>query len=167
MNLKNMSIGDFTKIAVFTALAAVLTMFPQVPTPIGGYVHFGDSIIYIASIILGPVPGAVVGAVGHALADILTGHAIFALPTFIIKGIMGFAIGRITYGKADFKHIAVAGVFALITVTFGYFIAEIPMYGVAAAAASFISSPVQWLMSIVATAVLLPVISKAFKHAVR
>ena len=87
----------FVRCGMLTALACVLTMVPQIPTGTGGYVHFGDSIIYVASAFLGPICGAVVGAVGHSLADILTGHIIFALPTFIIKGLMGFAIGKLLY----------------------------------------------------------------------
>ena len=78
----------FVRCGMLTALACVLTMVPQIPTGTGGYVHFGDSIIYVASAFLGPICGAVVGAVGHSLADILTGHIIFALPTFIIYSLV-------------------------------------------------------------------------------
>lgn len=156
-----MDIKKFTRIAMFAALACVLTIFPQVPTPTGGYVHFGDSVIYIASAFMGPIPGAIVGAVGHCLADIISGHPVYALPTFIIKGLMGLVIGKILYQRTGLRHLIKAGIAALFIVTFGYFIAEIPMYGVAVAATSFISSPVQWLMSLVATAVLVPILNKA------
>ncbi len=145
---------------MFAALAAVLTMFPQIPTPTGGYVHFGDSIIYIAAAFLGPVSGAVVGAVGHAMADILTGYMVFALPTFIIKGVMGFVIGKILYKKINVRHLIAAAVCSLLIVTLGYFIAEAPMFGVASALSVFISSPVQWLMSVIASALLMPLIVK-------
>lgn len=158
-----MNIKKFTQSALFTALAAVLTMFPHFITPTG-YVHFGDSIIYIAAALLGPISGTLVGAVGHSLADIISGYPIYALPTFIIKGIMGFVIGKILYNKRDTKHILLAGFVALFIVTIGYFVAEIPMYGLEAAMVSLISSPVQWLLSIVATAIFLPIINKALKH---
>ena len=101
-----------------------------------------------------------VGAVGHSLADILTGHIIFALPTFIIKGLMGFAIGKLLYKNFSKTRFIMSAVASLVIVTLGYFAAEIPMYGVSVAAISLISSPIQWLMSVVASAVIVPIINK-------
>lgn len=147
------------RIAMLTALAAVLTLFPQLRTPTGGYVHFGDSIIYLASIFMGPVPGAIVGAVGHSISDLISAP-VFVPATFIIKGLMGFLIGLIAYQKLDIKHLVFAGIVALLLVTGGYFIAESIMFGVPAALTVLVSSPVQWLMSVVASAVLIPVVSK-------
>lgn len=155
-----MDIRKFTRTAMFAALACVLTMLPQIPVPTGGYVHFGDSIIYIAAAFLGPVPAAIVGAVGHSLADILSGYAIFALPTFIIKGIVGFVAGKILYNKTDMRHIMLAGISALALIMSGYFITETIIYGVSVAMLSLISSPVQWLMSILATAAFVPLLAR-------
>lgn len=154
------NLKTFVRIAMLTALACVLTMFPQIPTGTGGYVHFGDSIIYLAAAFLGPIAGAIVGAVGHSLADLLSGYVIFAIATFIIKGIMGFVIGKILYKKFSVVRFIIAGIVSLAIVTLGYFVAEIPMFGAATAAAVFISSPVQWLMSVVASAVFIPVVNK-------
>lgn len=147
---------------MLTALAAVLTMFPQVPAGTG-YVHFGDSIIYLAALFMGPLPGAIVGAVGHGLADFLSGYAIYAIPTFCIKGLIGFTVGKIAFNRHDALHLSLAALDALIIVTLGYFIFEWPMYGIGSAAAVFISSPAQWLMSVAATAVLLPILKQIFK----
>ena len=151
---------SFIRASMLAALACVLTMFPQIPTPTGGYVHFGDCIIYLASALMGPLWGAAVGAVGHSVADIISGHAIFALPTFIIKGLAGFAAGKIMYGRLNKKNFVLSGIACLLIVTVGYFIAEIPMFGVEAAAVSFISSPVQWLMSMVASVIIIPAVNK-------
>lgn len=159
-----MSLRLFVRCALLVALSVVLTMFPKVPTPTGGYVHFGDSVIYLAAIFLGPLSGAIVGAVGHSLADLFSGYAIFCIPTFIIKGIMGYVIGKIAYRRVDRKHFLLAAICALIIVTFGYFFAEIGMFGFEAALLTFVSSPVQWLMSIVASAVLIPVFTQIDKH---
>ena len=121
---------------MLAALAMVLTMVPQIPTGTGGYVHFGDSVIYLAAMLLGPAGGAVVGAVGHSLADLLSGHAIFILPTFVIKGLMGFVIGKLIYPAENLnkRRFICAGLSALVIVTLGYFVAEIPLYGVQTAA---------------------------------
>lgn len=156
--MKNQNLKIFVRIAMLTALAAVLTLFPQIPTGTG-YVHFGDSVIYLAAIFFGPIPGAIVGAVGHALADLISGYPIYILPTFFIKGLIGLAVGMIAYKHRDALHYTLAAAAALVIVTLGYFVAEIPMYGLASAVHVFISSPVQWLMSIVVSAVLIPIFS--------
>ena len=122
-----MNTKQFVRVAMLTALACVLTIVPKVPIG-GGYVHFGDCIIYVAAMILGPIPGAIVGAIGHSLADFISGYPIFCIPTFIIKGIMGFAIGKIVYGHVDIKHFIIGGIVALVIVTGGYFAAEIPLH---------------------------------------
>lgn len=157
-----MEIKKFIRTAMLAALAMVLTMVPQIPTGTGGYVHFVDSVIYLAAMLLGPAGGAVVGAGGHSLADLLSGHAIFILPTFVIKGLMGFVIGKLIYPAENLnkRRFICAGLSALVIVTLGYFVAEIPLYGVQTAAVALVSSPVQWLMSVIASAVLLPIAQK-------
>lgn len=173
MEKKKMTTGQFVRIALLTALAAVLTMFPKFPTPTG-YVHFGDSVIYVASIFLGPIPGMIVGAIGHSLADIISGYPIYALPTFIIKGLMGWLIGKVAYQRIDVKHFVLAGLIALVDVTLGYFLAEWVMFvwlGLGGETATltavlfvFVSSPVQWGMSIAASAILIPAFRAVYKR---
>lgn len=163
MENKKITTRQFVRIALLTALAAVLTMFPHMPTPTGGYVHFGDSVIYIAAIFLGPVPGMIVGAFGHSIADAFTAP-IFIPATFIVKGIMGLLIGKIAYQKFDIKHFVLAGIVALIIVVFGYFFAEWIMFGLGGALTVFVSSPIQWGMSLVASAVLIPIFRIVYKR---
>ncbi len=163
MKNEKMTTRQFVRIALLSALAAVLTMFPHISTPTGGYVHFGDSVIYIAAIFWGPVPGMIVGAIGHSIADALTAP-IFIPATFIIKGIMGFLIGKIVYQKIDVKHFVFAGLIALLIVTFGYFFAEWIMFGLGGALTTFVSSPIQWGMSIVASAILIPIFRAVYQR---
>ena len=73
--------------AVFMALTCVATMVVQIPIPLG-YAHLGDSVILICAFFFGPVVGALAGGIGSAMADILTGFAVWAVPTLIIKTIM-------------------------------------------------------------------------------
>ena len=73
--------------AVFMALTCVATMVVQIPIPLG-YAHLGDSVILICAFFFGPVVGALAGGIGSAMADILTGFAVWAVPTIIIKTIM-------------------------------------------------------------------------------
>ncbi len=72
------------------ALIFVLTFAIKVPVPFTrGYIHLGDSMIFIAAILFGWRVGALAGGLGSALADVVGGYAFWAIPTFIIKGIMG------------------------------------------------------------------------------
>jgi len=74
--------------AVFAAAVAVTTTYIlHIPVPTGGYFHIGDALIYLAASLL-PLPYAMAaGAVGGALADLLTAP-MWALPTFVVKGVI-------------------------------------------------------------------------------
>jgi uncharacterized membrane protein len=124
-------------LALFCALVVVATIIIRLPIPAtGGYFNLGDTIIFIASILLGPVPGMIVGGVGSALADILGGFAQFAPWTFVIKGIEGLVAGvLIRILRADpktapgallaFGSFVVAGLWMAA----GYFGAEYVIFG--------------------------------------
>lgn len=158
-----MNIKAFTRIAMLAAIACILTMFPQIKTVAGGYVHFGDSIIYITAALLGPIPAAIVGSLGHSLADLLSGSPIFILPTFIIKGFLGYAAGKVLYNRITAKPLALTAAIAFFIVVGGYFLTEIIIFGIDIAMVSLISSPIQWIMSIISTSILLPIFKKVFK----
>ena len=71
---------------VFTALVFVVTAYLHIPTN-NGYIHVGDGLIYLAACIL-PWPYAMaVGAGGALLADCLTGFAIWAPGSVVIKAV--------------------------------------------------------------------------------
>ena len=72
---------------IFAAVVFVVTAYLHVPT-YNGYVHFGDGFIFIAACIL-PMPySVIVGVVGAMLADLLTGYAMWAPGSMIIKGLL-------------------------------------------------------------------------------
>jgi uncharacterized membrane protein len=80
------------------ALVAIGTMVIKVPTPAtNGYIHIGDSMIYVVSILFGPQFGLIAAGFGSALADLLLGYSHWALPTLLIKGLEGVIIGSIAY----------------------------------------------------------------------
>ena len=72
---------------IFSALVFVITAYLHIPT-YNGYVHCGDGLIFIAACIL-PMPYSVmVGVLGALLADLLTGFAIWAPGSVVIKGML-------------------------------------------------------------------------------
>lgn len=94
-------------ISTLAALTFVLTRFTAIPIPgTQGYIHLGDTVIYITAVSFGGPSAAAVGAIGGALSD-ATYSAIWILPTLIIKGIMGFICGKIASRKnwTSFRNI--------------------------------------------------------------
>ena len=122
MKKQNKLLRQMILASLFTAMIAVLTCYIKIPTH-NGYVHVGDSMIYLAACFL-PTPFALFcGALGGMFADLLSGYAIYAIPTFIIKALLTLAFDR----KSD-KLIVKRNVIALIVGAFitviGYCIAD-------------------------------------------
>lgn len=85
------------KYGVLAGLMAAMVFFTtayimHIPIGVGsGYIHLGDVMVYLAAALL-PTPYAVAAAaIGAGLADVLTGAAVWALPTVIIKSVMALA----------------------------------------------------------------------------
>jgi len=92
-----MNIEKLTKISIFTALVFVATMILRVPiAATGGYFNFGESVIYAAALLYGPLVGGLAGGIGAAIADAI-GYPIFAPGTFIIKLFEGTITGYVGY----------------------------------------------------------------------
>lgn len=125
--------------AMMMCLVMIATMFIRVPIPgTQGYVHLGDSMVFLSVLILGWKYGAVASAFGGLLADVLGGAAAWAPWTFGIKGIMAVILGliamklseRSSVSRGGFLFGEVAGmVLAGIFMVAGYYLAEGVMYG--------------------------------------
>ena len=74
---------------VFAALGCAATLALQIPTPTGGYVNLGDTVVLLGAYLLGPAAGAAAGGIGPALADLLSGYTVYVPGTLVIKGTMG------------------------------------------------------------------------------
>lgn len=110
-------------VGVLAAMVCVATTFLHIPIVGGGYVHLGDTVIYLAAALL-PTPYAVAAAaVGAGLADLLVAP-VWAPFTVIIKAVMALAF---TAKKERFLcsrnawAILIAGIVGVI----GYYIAEV------------------------------------------
>lgn len=149
--MKNNKILKICLTGLMAAIIAVFTAFVKMPTGINeGYLHFGDSMVYLAGCLLGPV-GMISAAIGGALADILAGAAIWAIPTAIIKSLncVPFVIASHFYAKKKNKSkivnaytVPMVLVSGLITI-FGYLLAEGLMYSFLSALTSVPFSIIQ------------------------
>lgn len=125
--------------AMFVALTLVFTAFVNIQVPsfggAGGLIHLGNVPLFIAAIIYGKRTGALAGAMGMGLFDILSGWAAWAPCTIITCGAMGFVTGAICYKKKGIIWKVVAMIAALIIKLAGYFIFESFIMGNGAVAA--------------------------------
>ena len=119
--------------ALFIALTLVVTMFINLRLPImgnGGLIHLGNVPLFIAALVFGKKTGAIAGAFGMGLFDLISGWTLWAPFTFIIVGAMGFVAGLISE-KVPGKRVLVntlAVVVALIIKVVGYYFTEVILY---------------------------------------
>ena len=105
---RRVSVKTLALTAMFAALVTVSTAFIKVPAPLG-YAHAGDAIVYLAACLLPPPFGFFAAGIGGATADLLSGYAVFALPTAIIKSLTGpghqlLMVGDIKQSIYGFRH---------------------------------------------------------------
>lgn len=129
MDSRTKSIGLLTITGLFAAMITLMTAYIfHIPYGAnGGYIHFGDALIYLAAVLL-PRPYAMMAAaLGSGLADLLTAP-MWAPATIIIKMMLVLPFtsegGRIVKGR----NIAAPFIAMLMTVA-GYFAAEGLIFG--------------------------------------
>lgn len=147
--------------ALFVALVAIATMAIKIPTgATQGYLNVGEAVIFCAALWFGPRTGAIAGGLGSALADVLTGYAVWAPWTLIIKGTEGLLVGLLAH-RAFVRRQALsprtvgAMVAGAIWMVLGYYLASVVvLQGFAPALATIPENGLQGLASVVLGAVL-------------
>lgn len=133
------TIKKMTATAVMAALTTLLTAYIfHIPMGVsGGYVHLGDTMIYLAAAFL-PLPYAcAVGAIGGGLADLLTAP-VWAPATLLIKMLICLPFSS-KGTKLVTKRNIMALFLALVISVSGYYVAEGIMFGFTASLFTSIS----------------------------
>lgn len=118
--------------ALMVALTFVVTFFINIPAAFilgaGGNINLGDTIIFVAAAVLGPVGGAIAGGLGSMIADLASSYVIYAPFTLIVKGCEGLLCGFLCrYAFKGVRPIVrriIAMVLAVALLVVGYFFAE-------------------------------------------
>nr|WP_227767942.1 ECF transporter S component [Zhaonella formicivorans] len=84
-------------LAAVTVLAISLVKIPAFSGRL--YFHLGETVILTSALLLGKRGGALVGAVGSAVADLLLGAPVLAPISFVIHGVEGYLVGYASQGK--------------------------------------------------------------------
>lgn len=169
MNYKNNEqIQEKEKIRYLTIsgiMAALITLMTAYVCHIpvganGGYIHFGDSLIYLAAVLL-PRPYALAAAaIGGGLADLLTAP-MWAPATIIIKMLIAFPFNNGSKKIVTIRNV-MASVLAYFISGIGYFLAQYLIFGTWSV---FLVSMVESLIQSAGSAILFIIIGIAMDKA--
>ena len=151
--------------ALLAAMTCVATMVIKVPSPLNGYLNLGDCIVLLAGWMLSPALGFLSAGLGSALADVISGYVTYAIPTFIIKGLMalialyGFKLLNKRLGEVLSRIIS--GISAEITMILGYYLFEGFLYGFIPSAVNIPANAVQGVAGLVLGVLLIKLFRRA------
>ncbi len=147
-----------TKKLTINAMCIALT-FVAIRLPImanGGLIHLGNVPLFLTAMIFGKKTGAIAGALGMGLFDLISGWIAWAPFTFVIVGIMGYVVGKISEKNKPLWYF-IAIIAALIIKIVGYYIAEMILYS--NCIAPIASIPGNVVQVITAGIIVLPIIT--------
>ena len=160
---KNSAI-NIALLGVMTALATIMTIVIQIPYPgTSGYFNFGDTMVMLGGLLLGPVGGFIAGGFGSALADVATGYTFYAPITLIVKGLEGMAVGYLSSKVLERTRLSVRDVIAVVVgaiiMLSGYFIAQVILFDIVVAIGELVTiNLVQVTIGVVVTLLIGPTI---------
>ena len=137
--------------ALFASLTCVCTLTVQIPLPVGGYFNVGDVFVMLSAWCLGPLYGAISAGVGGALADLVSGYAIYAPATLLIKAVVAIlsyilwkTFKTLVKNKAnDLFSRTVSAILGELFMVVGYFLYDAMLYGFAGATLGLLGNTMQ------------------------
>lgn len=142
--------------ALLAALGCAATLAVRIPSPTGGYMNLGDTVVILSAYLLGPAWGAAAGGLGPALADLFCGYAAYVPATLAIKALMAACAAWIYAAlKRRPAALLVAPLAAEAIMVVGYWLYDALLAGsLLGAAAGIPSNLVQSALGIAASALL-------------
>lgn len=125
--MKSRKVLNLSLAAIFAALIFLATMIHIGIGANGGYIHVGDTLVYLCAAFL-PAPYAVsAAAIGGALADTASGAVLWVLPTVLIKAFTALCF---TSEKTTVLCVRnyIACLIGAVLCCGGYYIAEVIIY---------------------------------------
>lgn len=151
--------------AMLASLTCVATMIIKIPTPLHGYANLGDCIVLLSAFLMPVSYGFCAAAIGSALADVLSGYAMYAPATFIIKGLMVIAVYFVykQFAKNDKNKLLgkiISGFVAEVVMVAGYFVFEGFLYGFEASLVNIPANAMQGIVGLIMGILLINVFEK-------
>lgn len=163
---KAIQVNTIPLVAIMTAVTTVLTMFVKIPTPTRGYLNLSDTMIFFSSYAFGPWVGGIIGGLGPALSDLISGYPQWAIFTFIIDGLQAVLVGLLV---REFKpaNVVIGSLVAGVWKVFGYFIAGGILSGFGSALGEIIGNSFQMVVGLIVGFALFSAVRKAYPPLVR
>lgn len=124
------STKDMVLAGMGIALVFVATLINiKLPIGQGGLIHLGNVPLFLFAILFGKKTGAIAGAFGMGLFDLMGGWTPWAPATFMIVGLMGYTVGLVAERNDSTAGYVLAVVLACVIKVAGYYVAEALIYG--------------------------------------
>ena len=117
----NRRLQEMTRIGLGIAVVFCGTYFFIIPNQLGGYMNLGDGFILLFSSIVSPLGGFLIGGVGSAIADVVSGYGLYAPFTLVIKGLEGYLVAAFIKKTSKKWMLYVVGCLIVIV---GYFLVD-------------------------------------------
>jgi uncharacterized membrane protein len=123
---------DIVQIGIMAAIIYVATYLIKIPVGQSAVFHIGDSMVYLAAILLGKKKGFIAAAIGMTIFDLTTPYFFWAPFTLVVKGGMAYITAMIAYRKGYKGDNLWNNLFAFIIagtwMVFGYLISGFVVY---------------------------------------
>ena len=124
------STKDMVLAGMGIALVFVATLINiKLPIGQGGLIHLGNVPLFLFAILFGRKTGAIAGAFGMGLFDLMGGWTPWAPATFMVVGLMGYTVGLVAERNDSTAGYVLAVVLAGVSNVAGYYVAEALIYG--------------------------------------
>ena len=155
-NTPHLNTETLVMASLLAALCCVATMVIRIPSPTGGYMNLGDTVVILSAYLLGPAWGAAASGLGSALADLFSGYTAYVPGTLVIKALMAACAAWIyLLMKKRAAALPVAALAAEAIMVAGYWLYDALLAGsLIGAAAGIPSNLVQSALGIAASTVL-------------
>ena len=90
---------DLVLTALMTAIVFLATFVPHIPIPLG-YAHLGDAAIFLFALLTPRRSALFAACFGSALADFMSGFALWIVPTLVIKFVMAEIVCRMAQARS-------------------------------------------------------------------
>ncbi|MFA9398476.1 MAG: ECF transporter S component [Clostridiaceae bacterium] len=165
-----MTTKKIVRIGLLSALCFAAT-FIRIPLPFLGpnsMVHLGTTVLFISAVLVGSEAGWA-GAIGCSLFDLML-MPIYAIPTFIIKGLQGYVVGKIVFmnnkeGNSFVQNLVGFLVGSIISLL-GYFLTDGIIYGnwttaLVSTLGSLLTSGIGIIFAMIIITLIRPIINKS------
>lgn len=164
--MKSNAIRKLALCALSCALVFVATML-SVPAPLVGNVNLGDGALLLCMLLMCNIPTAFACGMGAALADLVSGYAIYIPATFFIKLFMGLCVLALLrvlprVKLPSFPTRLIAAFCAEIIMILGYWVYEATVlsYGWIGAVANIPFNAIQGTIAILIAQIAYPILQK-------